>query len=103
MILAMLKLKQTLVRHFPVTAGAGRVEPHPLRCHSINPQGAPVQRRLKRMLGGIVAQQVQPPVQTIVAEVQRPHHSSQASLQYVKPARRPFLRLVQAVIPSDKM
>ena len=98
MILAVPKLEHAIRRHFPVPAGAGRIQPDTLRRQIVHAQCALVQRRFKHRPGGIMTQQVQPDRQPIICEVTRPQRRTQNSLQHVRPARHPVLRLIQPVV-----
>ena len=98
MVLRVPQLKQAILRHLPIAARTGGINSHLLRLQLIDPEAALVQDRLKTLPLFIVAQQLQPARQPVVAEIQSPYFRPQAALQRSQPSLGPSFDLVQPVV-----
>ncbi len=102
MVLAVPELEQPIRGHRTVAAGRGAIQPHLLRVQIVHPQQMSIQRHLKIIPGGILAQGTQHLRQAVIAEVQAAHRLAGAAAQRLQTLLSPGLNVVQAVVALRK-
>ncbi len=98
MVFAVPQLEQPLLRHRPISADCGTIDPHPFGLEVVDPDELSVQCRLKLLPLLLIAQRIQHQRQAVIAEAPLTYLLPGADAQGLDPMGCPALHLIHPMI-----
>ena len=98
MVIARAQLEQSLLRHRPIPARRGAIDPHPFGLQVVHPHDPLVQGRFEVLPLLIIAEGIQHNTQPVIAPFLVAYSLSATLLQRVQPIGCPWLDLIHPVV-----
>ena len=98
MIFTVAQLEQSLLRHRPIPARRGAVDPHPLRLQLVHAHDPLVQGRFEVLPLLVITEGIQHNTQSVIAPFLLANRLSAAPLQRVQPRGCPWLNPIHPVV-----
>jgi hypothetical protein len=92
------QLEQSLLRHRPIPARRGAIDPHPLRLQLVDPHDPLVQGRFEVLPLLVITEGIQHKTQSVIAPFLVANSLSAALLQRGQPRGCPWLNLIHPVV-----